>query len=353
MTTGSANTQAGSAHNEANPAYGWKAYDRQFFLVPAVFLLPVGVGFVAALGAEKWVPDQSLTLALTTSVALLAVLHLSDFVEILSGHDSRGESPSPTSGARQVTGGVAFIAILTILAHVLIQDVNDVDGGAPEVIAADLGHALRSLVRFSAVLLTGASIGMWVATRWTRSLLTLPDPPVQPSTRLSAGALDLVVPGFVLLILIRRFDYWFDTWDTSVVATTAVVGGWQLLLTRASCAGGRRILSTRILETNWKGDRLNAPPGWLRSALRASIHGFVVGLPVGVWLGAFMERAELPPGWLVAWCPVPFLVLALSIPAHPSGQALHDLLCGTVVLPAQDERSGSRGPELRVWAPCW
>ena len=263
---------------------GWKAYDSQLFLVVAVFLLPLAVGFGAAFGTEEWVPDQNLTLALTASVALLAVLHVSDFVDMLSGNSSGDRAPSPTRAARQITGFWAFIAILAILAHVLAKDVGGTVSStaeaateaaaeeAPDEATADgkaavnLGQAMRDLVQFIAVMFTGASIGMWISIRWARGLLALPDPPVQPSTRLWSGAVDLLVPAVVVLILIRRFDYWFDTWDTSVIATSAVAASWQLLLTRASSAGGRHSLKARIVETMWAGEQLNAPPGRLRSA---------------------------------------------------------------------------------------
>ncbi len=180
------------------------------------------------------------------------------------------------------------MAILAILTHVLVRDVDSVTEGAAEAVAASateeatvsLDQALRDVVQFLAVLLAGASIGMWVTIRWTRSLLTLPDPTVQPSTSLWAGALDLVVPGFV------------------------------------------------------------------------------VGLPAGIWLNAFIERdtlmeADLPPNWLVAGCLVPFLVLLRSIPAHPSGQALHVLLCGTAVFRAQQGNDDAAEAGQRVWGPCW
>lgn len=343
---------------EMDARLGWKAYDRQVLIVPVVLLLPMAVGLAAALGARRWVPDQNLNLALTTTVALLAGLHLSDFVDILSGSGPRKKLTSPTRAAHQITGVWAFLAILAILAHFLMQVADGASDGVTLGPIDSLDQGLRNLVRFMAVLLTGASIGMWVSIRWVRGLLAFPDPPVQPSTRLWTGAVDLLVPAVVVLILIRRFEPWFDAWLTSVIAVSAVVAGWQLLLARAGSAGARHGMRTRIVETNWKGDRLDVLPGWFRCALRSSLHGAVVGLPAGIWLTVFIEReslleADLPPNWLVAGCLVPFLVLLLSIPAHPSGQALHDLLCGTAVFRAPQDKDDAVEAGQREWGPCW
>ena len=333
----------GSTGITDKPKYGRRAYGRQPLYALGVFVMPIAVGIGAAAASKKWGNHLDISGALTVSIALLAILYVRDFVDFMSGMsrsdpDDKPESPpdeeplpeedSPLDTARKVTGFFAFLAISMILIHIVIEPAT-----------GSTADEIKEAVRTAAIALTVLAFTAWMLFPMTRGLARSPAPEVKHSTRLSAAVIDLIVPVAVVVALWHRFGSWFVDWRTAALTIFVPVFIWQLLLMHTDAASAKRWQEARIVRASEMERGCLTSPGWLQSAWRAFMVAGIVAVPPTIWIEAInSESGSSPPILLSILLLLLVFVTIVSLPAHPKGQALHDLLSRTVVVPDEDSK---------------
>lgn len=333
-------------------------------------VVPLVLGGVAVGLAEWRVPPPNLTEALTASLALLAILHVPEVVDVVTPNRRDRSQKPPAKSVRWFIGVWAFIAILAILAHIVTKNADDTVDGSRKVAAfdatvelqpepiqitaksadanshsgstdvarvvierldsdlepgrthrvvvsfettePDFGWLVRELLRHLAVGLTVASLGWWVSSRWVLDLINAPDPPALPSRRLCAGTLHLFVfPGLVVVPTVIWWDSCFDQWWKGTIAALVAIFAWQFVRSESRLSEGKLSLGLRISAVR-KDSAEHGEPTVRQLLLRALLLGAVAALPMGVVTSLFDARLEntsdgLPPVWVVVLSALPVL----------------------------------------------
>ena len=132
-----------------DPKRGSEGYGTQSRHVVGVFILPLtlGVGAALAVNNSNWIPEHNVTLVLTASLTLLAVLYVPYFADFMSGLSKRDRAENPESPevtARTVTGFMASLAILAILVHIATNDYDEPVADTLSDASIDIGVNLRA-----------------------------------------------------------------------------------------------------------------------------------------------------------------------------------------------------------------
>lgn len=340
---------------EERSSYGWRGFNRPLFSATVALVIPLGTGFITAVGAATLVTrQQNMTDVLMVAPTLLAISYVPYVVDILGADQRKEHSRSLADEARVFVGIMAALALLLIIIYLVTKDDGDTSRGLPDFGTNDLG--IGHSIRFVAVMFTTASLVWSVSIRSVRSWLGAPDPPVLLSTRLCIASCHLLLPSAVVSSLLLWVGACVGGWPIYGLFTLAILILWQVLLTQIRFAAGLFCRGVRIVNARRGRVRLDSQPSWWQSLLRAVILGSSVALPVGIATSLARtarggEIDSLLSSVLVILCLLPAMVLLISTAAHPRGQGIHDLLAGTAVV--RVEQDLPKRSELLVWRPYW
>ena len=326
---------------EERSSYGWRGFGRQSFFAIIAVVAPLGIGFIAAFAAaELAATQQNITDVLMVAPTLLAISYAPYVVELLGADPHKKDPRSLVDEARVFVGVTAAFALFLILIYLVVKE----DGNAP-IALPDFGTNdlnLRDIIQFIAVMFTIASLVWSVSIRSVRGWLRASNPPVLPSTRLCIASCHLLLPSAVVSSLLLWVGACVGGWPIYGLFTLAILILWQVLLTQIRFAAGLFCRGVRIVNARRGWVRLDSPPSWWQSLLRAVILGSSVALPVGIATSLARtarggEIDSLLSSVLVILCLLPAMVLLISAAAHPRGQGIHDLLAGTAVVRVEQD----------------